>query len=198
MEYLSLWGGVLKETVIIYFQVLALEYLHSLNIVHRDIKPDNLLIAHDGHIKVCYLSSAIVEFKLFCCFNHLTYYNRCHQLTDFGLSKIGLINNTIDLSGPESDASPRKSSRHFQKSKEEERIRHSAVGTPDYLAPEILLGTEHGMHTTLNVGQEIIFTFFNVCAGYAADWWSVGIILFELITGIPPFTAARPEVPTTS
>ncbi|KAJ0229603.1 serine/threonine protein kinase IRE4 [Hirschfeldia incana] len=125
--------------------VLALEYLHSLNIVHRDIKPDNLLIAHDGHIK----------------------------LTDFGLSKIGLINNTIDLSGPEPDASPRKSSRHFQKSKEEERIRHSAVGTPDYLAPEILLGTEHG---------------------YAADWWSVGIILFELITGIPPFTAARPEI----
>ncbi|KAG2314452.1 hypothetical protein Bca4012_065137 [Brassica carinata] len=125
--------------------VLALEYLHSLNIVHRDIKPDNLLIAHDGHIK----------------------------LTDFGLSKIGLINNTIDLSGPESDASPRKISRHFQKSKEEERVRHSAVGTPDYLAPEILLGTEHG---------------------YAADWWSVGIILFELITGIPPFTAARPEI----
>ncbi|THG11933.1 hypothetical protein TEA_009554 [Camellia sinensis var. sinensis] len=39
---------------------------------------------------------------------------------------------------------------------------------PDYLAPEILLGTEHG---------------------YAADWWSVGIILFEFITGIPPFNA---------
>ncbi|ESQ30953.1 hypothetical protein EUTSA_v10011200mg [Eutrema salsugineum] len=125
--------------------VLALEYLHSLKIVHRDLKPDNLLIAHNGHIK----------------------------LTDFGLSKIGLINNTIDLSGPESDASPRTSSQHFQKNEEEERIRHSAVGTPDYLAPEILLGTEHG---------------------YAADWWSVGIILFELITGIPPFTAARPEI----
>uniref|UniRef100_A0A1J3K018 non-specific serine/threonine protein kinase n=1 Tax=Noccaea caerulescens TaxID=107243 RepID=A0A1J3K018_NOCCA len=124
--------------------VLALEYLHSLNIVHRDLKPDNLLIAHNGHIK----------------------------LTDFGLSKIGLINNTIDLSGPESDASPRTRSRHFQKNQDEERIRHSAVGTPDYLAPEILLGTEHG---------------------YASDWWSVGIILFELINGIPPFTASRPE-----
>ncbi|CAH2035750.1 unnamed protein product [Thlaspi arvense] len=125
--------------------VLALEYLHSLKIVHRDLKPDNLLIAYNGHIK----------------------------LTDFGLSKIGLINNTIDLSGPESNASPRRNSYHSQKSQEEERIRHSAVGTPDYLAPEILLGTEHG---------------------YAADWWSVGIILFELITGIPPFTAARPEI----
>ncbi|EPS65315.1 hypothetical protein M569_09463, partial [Genlisea aurea] len=32
--------------------VLALEYLHSLRVVHRDLKPDNLLIAHDGHIKV--------------------------------------------------------------------------------------------------------------------------------------------------
>lgn len=33
-------------------QVLALDYLHSLRVVHRDLKPDNLLIAHDGHIKV--------------------------------------------------------------------------------------------------------------------------------------------------
>ena len=34
------------------FQVLALEYLHSVNIIHRDLKPDNLLINQDGHIKV--------------------------------------------------------------------------------------------------------------------------------------------------
>jgi serine/threonine protein kinase len=108
-------------------------------------------------------------------FYNLTYYYFWYQLTDFGLSKIGLINNTIDLSGHESDVSPRTNSHHFQKNQEEERIRHSAVGTPDYLAPEILLGTEHG---------------------YAADWWSAGIVLFELLTGIPPFTASRPEVRT--
>ncbi|RWW31017.1 hypothetical protein GW17_00004385, partial [Ensete ventricosum] len=73
------------------------------------------------------------------------------QLTDFGLSKVGLINSTDDLSGP---------------------AKRSAVGTPDYLAPEILLGTGHGA---------------------SADWWSVGVILFELIVGIPPFNAEHAQ-----
>lgn len=125
--------------------VLALEYLHSHGIVHRDLKPDNILIAHDGHIK----------------------------LTDFGLSKIGLINSTIDLSGPDTDRNAPSDPPNPNAQQTEDINRHSAVGTPDYLAPEILLGTEHG---------------------YAADWWSVGIILFEFITGIPPFTAERPEI----
>ncbi|XP_062075309.1 probable serine/threonine protein kinase IREH1 [Humulus lupulus] len=56
---------------------------------------------------------------------------------------------------------------------QERRKKRSAVGTPDYLAPEVLLGTGHG--TT-------------------ADWWSVGVILFELIVGIPPFNAEHPQV----
>ncbi|XP_062118120.1 probable serine/threonine protein kinase IREH1 isoform X2 [Humulus lupulus] len=128
--------------------VLALEYLHSLRVVHRDLKPDNLLIAHDGHIK----------------------------LTDFGLSKVGLINSTDDLSGPAVSTTslmvedePELSVPEHQ---QERRKKRSAVGTPDYLAPEILLGTGHG--TT-------------------ADWWSVGVILFELIVGIPPFNAEHPQ-----
>eukprot|EP01018_Ginkgo_biloba_P034997 Gb_17287 [translate_table: standard] len=130
--------------------VLALEYLHSLRVVHRDLKPDNLLIAHDGHIK----------------------------LTDFGLSKVGLINSTDDLSGPavsgtiplgEDDHQLSASEQSHQR---ERRQNRSAVGTPDYLAPEILLGTGHGE---------------------TADWWSVGVILFELLTGIPPFNAEHPQ-----
>lgn len=72
------------------------------------------------------------------------------QLTDFGLSKVGLINSTEDLSGPsESNSSfiaddktkaPEKPS-----VKRKQRQKHSVVGTPDYLAPEILLGTGHGL-----------------------------------------------------
>ncbi|XP_052205816.1 probable serine/threonine protein kinase IRE [Diospyros lotus] len=129
--------------------VLALEYLHSLNVIHRDLKPDNLLIGPDGHIK----------------------------LTDFGLSKVGLINSTDDLSGPpvssttllgndEPKNAPKPST------KREQRQKKSVVGTPDYLAPEILLGMGHGA---------------------TADWWSVGVILFELLVGIPPFNAEHPQ-----
>ncbi|GFY84319.1 AGC (cAMP-dependent, cGMP-dependent and protein kinase C) kinase family protein [Actinidia rufa] len=128
--------------------VLALEYLHSLNVIHRDLKPDNLLIGPDGHIK----------------------------LTDFGLSKVGLINSTDDLSGPPvssttliGDGKPKTDA---QCTKREQRRKQSVVGTPDYLAPEILLGMGHGA---------------------TADWWSVGVILFELLVGIPPFNAEHPQ-----
>ncbi|XP_008234378.2 PREDICTED: probable serine/threonine protein kinase IRE [Prunus mume] len=127
--------------------VLALEYLHSLNVVHRDLKPDNLLIGQDGHIK----------------------------LTDFGLSKVGLISSTDDLSGPSvSDTGfLRDDEPKTQPSSERtQRQKHSVVGTPDYLAPEILLGMGHSA---------------------TADWWSVGAILFELLVGLPPFNAEHPQ-----
>jgi serine/threonine protein kinase len=46
--------------------------------------------------------------------------------------------------------------------------RYSFVGTPDYLAPEVILGTGHS---------------------FSVDWWALGVILFEFLTGIPPFNA---------
>ena len=50
------------------------------------------------------------------------------------------------------------------------KMKH-CVGTPDYLAPELLLGTGHGPEV---------------------DWWSLGAVFYEMVTGIPPFNAETP------
>jgi len=150
--------------------LLALEYLHSLNIVHRDLKPDNLLINAQGHIK----------------------------LTDFGLSRGGLIedeknkeivedppelqvpNSPGGMDTPETPPSPgifpppspgaparKRSSLNVRRSS-----KNRVVGTPDYLSPEILLGAGHGT---------------------PVDWWALGVVLFEMLTGVPPFNDETPE-----
>ena len=36
--------------------------------------------------------------------------------------------------------------------------------------------------------------YVHLSSGFTADWWSVGVILFELIVGIPPFNAEHPQV----
>jgi serine/threonine protein kinase len=93
---------------------------------------------------------------------------------------VGLINSTEDLSGPAARGSiPMEDTVKICEESPEQieqrarRKQRSAVGTPDYLAPEILLGTSHGP---------------------AADWWSTGVMLFEMLTGIPPFNAEHPQV----
>jgi len=52
------------------------------------------------------------------------------------------------------------------------RKREDIVGTPEYLSPEILLGQDHS---------------------FAVDWWAIGILLFEFLVGLPPFTGDTPE-----
>ncbi|KAH0795970.1 AGC family protein kinase [Histomonas meleagridis] len=119
--------------------VKALKHLHERGIVHCDIKPDNLLISADGHIK----------------------------LTDFGLSKVDIIDRALSN---ESDLfSSLTSSQMIDV--DDTPTAKTAPGTPEYLAPEILLGQSFGKE---------------------ADWWSFGAVMYELVEGVPPFCGDNP------
>ena len=125
--------------------ILAVESVHRMNYIHRDLKPDNVLIDRTGHLK----------------------------LSDFGLCK--QTNLAADFVAVKrvceeevSVASTRNS--EFKRSR---ILAFSTVGTPDYIAPEVF--NKQGYNET-------------------ADWWSLGVIFYEMVVGYPPFFADDPSL----
>ncbi|KAM1087199.1 hypothetical protein ACFX1X_012974 [Malus domestica] len=139
--------------------VLAIESIHKHNYIHRDIKPDNLLLDRNGHMK---LSDFGLCKPLDC---------SILQEKDFSVGK--------NLSGAlQSDGRPAPPKRtqqeqlqHWQRNRR--MLAYSMVGTPDYIAPEVLLKKGYGMECDCSV-------------------WSLGAIMYEMLVGYPPFYSDDP------
>ncbi|KAM0245243.1 hypothetical protein ACHAQJ_010614 [Trichoderma viride] len=138
----------------------AVDALHQLGYIHRDLKPENFLVDSTGHVK----------------------------LTDFGLaagvlapSKIESMRLKLEQAsetpvpfgkpiGQRTVAERRESYRTMREN--DVNYAKSIVGSPDYMAPEVLRGEEYD---------------------YTVDYWSLGCMLFEALTGFPPFAGATAD-----
>ena len=158
--------------------ILAVDSVHKLNCIHRDLKPDNILIDKNGHIQLSDFGLAKIADKTFF---PLTIKDSVgpHKIINTPSDSITTVNTNstiktnINVNNNISKINQNQKNKNLKKFPKKNRlIAYSTVGTPDYIAPEVF--SQNGY------GEE-------------ADWWSIGVMFFEMVVGFPPFFSENPS-----
>lgn len=138
--------------------LVALEYLHALGVIYRDLKPENVLLREDGHVMLsdfdlCFKADVVPTFEF-----------RAHDVVGPFKNKSGCT--CFDAVNRRGKKSPHQFVAAEFVAEPTAAFSRSCVGTHEYLAPELVSGNGHGN---------------------GVDWWAFGVFIYELLYGTTPF-----------
>jgi serine/threonine protein kinase len=153
--------------------ILAIEAVHALGYIHRDIKPDNFLLDGRGHLKLTDLGLCKkVDTGVLPGMDHGSLGAAARSSANFGNSSAGAAAAAAAAAATAADGDVPINQPSTRGSRHNRKLAQSTVGTPNYISPEVLVQDGYGME---------------------CDWWSLGVILFECLCGYPPFDSEEED-----